>query len=210
MLQGYLGVIRFDLLMESMALILAFIIAFFAFRAYRVTDIKPFLYLGVGFLLMGIGMLSRVTSISYILWLLAIAEWPTTTIRRMLQSAEMTYSGLRVASYVVFAATYAYASTKRLSTSMAMLPLQVLIYNPFFEVISALLLAFVVAWTGVNYAQNKSAESGLVLVGFSLLLLSHVFFVFTPVGFGFYLSAHLLQLLALSFVMSAVVRASRI
>jgi hypothetical protein len=196
--------------MESIAMILAFIIAFFAFRAYRLTDVKPFLYLGVGFLLMGIGMLSRVSSISYIIWLMRFADWPATVFRRMIQSAEMTYSGLRVASYVVFAATYAYASTRRLSASMAVLPLQVLIYNPIFEMVSALLLAFVVAWTGVNYAQNKTAESGLVLLGFSLLLLSHVFFVFTPIGAGFYFSAHLLQLLALCFVMSAVVRASRI
>jgi hypothetical protein len=210
LLEGYLGVIRFDILMESIAMILAFIIAFFAFRAYRLTDVKPFLYLGVGFLLMGIGMLSRVSSISYIIWLMRFADWPATVFRRMIQSAEMTYSGLRVASYVVFAATYAYASTRRLSASMAVLPLQVLIYNPIFEMVSALLLAFVVAWTGVNYAQNKTAESGLVLLGFSLLLLSHVFFVFTPIGAGFYFSAHLLQLLALCFVMSAVVRASRI
>jgi hypothetical protein len=210
LLEGYLGVIRFDILMESIAMILAFIIAFFAFRAYRLTDVKPFLYLGVGFLLMGIGMLSRVSSISYIIWLMRFADWPATVFRRMIQSAEMTYSGLRVASYVVFAATYAYASTRRLSASMAVLPLQVLVYNPIFEMVSALLLAFVVAWTGVNYAQNKTAESGLVLLGFSLLLLSHVFFVFTPIGAGFYFSAHLLQLLALCFVMSAVVRASRI
>jgi hypothetical protein len=210
LLEGYLGVIRFDILMESIAMILAFIIAFFAFRAYRLTDVKPFLYLGVGFLLMGIGMLSRVSSISYIIWLMRFADWPATVFSRMIQSAEMTYSGLRVASYVVFAATYAYASTRRLSASMAVLPLQVLIYNPIFEMVSALLLAFVVAWTGVNYAQNKTAESGLVLLGFSLLLLSHVFFVFTPIGAGFYFSAHLLQLLALCFVMSAVVRASRI
>mgnify|MGYP006977947032 CR=1 FL=1 len=210
MLEGYLGVIRFDLIMESIAMILAFIIAFFAFRAYRVTDMKPFLYLGVGFLLMGIGMLSRVASISYILWLMRFTDWPTTVFRRMIQSAEMTYSGLRVASYVVFAATYGYASTRRLSASMAVLPLQVLVYSPLFEMVSALLLAFVVAWTGINYAQNKTTESGLVLLGFSLLLLSHVFFVFTPIAAGFYFSGHLLQLLALCFVMSAVVRASRI
>lgn len=196
--------------MESVAMVLALIIAYFAFRAYRVTDVKPFLYLGVGFLLMGIGMLTRVASISYLLWLLSTAEWPQAIFRRMIQSAEMTYSGLRVASYVVFAATYAYASTRRLSATMAVLPLQVLIYSPFFEVVSALLLAFVVAWTGVNYAVNKTAEAGLVLTGFSLLLLSHVFFIFTPVGALFYLSAHLLQLLALCFVMYAVMRASRI
>lgn len=64
---GYLLIVRFDLFMESIALILAFIIALLAFRAYRVTDVKPFLYLGFGFLLMGIGMLTRVASVSYIL-----------------------------------------------------------------------------------------------------------------------------------------------
>lgn len=206
---GFLGLIRFDLIMESIALILAFIVALLAFRAYRVTDVKPFLYLGLGFLLMGIGMLSRVISISYTLWLLSFTDWPVGVYRRMLQSAELTYSGLRVASYIVFAATYGYALTRRLTASMAILPLQVLVYNPFFELISALLLAFVVAWTGINYASCRTTESGLIFAGFGLLLASHIFFIFTPLGFGFYLSAHLLQLLALCSMITATLRAGR-
>lgn len=200
--------VRFDLLMESIALILAFIIALLAFRAYRVTDVKPFLYLGLGFLLMGIGMLTRVVSVSYILWLISTTEWPPAVFRRMLQSAEAICSALRVSSYIVFAATYAYASTRRLTaTSMAFMPLQVLIYSPLFDAVSAFLLAFVVAWTAINYAVNKTVESGLVLAGFALLLVSHVFFIFTPLNISFYFSAHLIQLLALCLVMTAVLRA---
>ncbi|MEM3807703.1 MAG: hypothetical protein QW413_03820 [Nitrososphaerota archaeon] len=206
---GVLGIIRFDLLMESIALILAFIVALLAFRAYRVTDLRPFLYLGLGFLLMGIGMLSRVISVSYLLWLLSFTNWPPGVYGRMIQSAELTYSGLRVASYAIFAATYGYALTRRLTATMAILPIQVLIYNPFFEAVSALLLAFVVAWTGINYTLCRTTESGLILTGFTLLLVSHVLFIFTPLGFVFYLSAHLIQLLALCSMIIATLRARK-
>ncbi len=66
------------------------------------------------------------------------------------------------------------------AAAAAVFPIYRLFFIPWLELVAVTMLAFVVVSTFMNWHLRKSSESALVLLGFGLILLSHVFFLFLP------------------------------
>ncbi|MEM0349940.1 MAG: hypothetical protein QXE96_05835 [Candidatus Caldarchaeum sp.] len=195
-------IVRLDIIFEVISFFISIAISAVALAAGRRTGSRSLTLLAIGFLLMAIAMFIRVALTSWAL------NFPTSTPPRLrilptlvLQIQELVYSVVRISGYVVFLILYSsYSSSgKQPQAMLAISP--AIIYNPLFEAISAILLAFVV------YQLVKSREHGgspYVLIGFLLLLLSHILFLLLPLSIGIYFLAQFTQLLSLLLFLTAV------
>jgi len=116
---------------------------------------------------------------------------------------ELVYSVVRLAGYIIFLYLYATYPVKGTSATIAILPISI-IYNPVFEAVSATILGFIVYQLAAASRIKTPQRSGLVLAGFTLLLISHLLFLLTPITLFFYFVAHLLQLVSLTAFLAAV------
>jgi hypothetical protein len=106
--------------------------------------------------------------------------------------------GLTVTIYVVtqlvaygfFAITYilkavdsveAHKETVTVAVTAAAIPLVKLFFIPGLEIIAIAFLGFISVSTFANWLLKKSTASALVSLGFGLMLLSHVFFLFMAI-----------------------------
>ncbi|GBC72568.1 hypothetical protein HRbin03_00399 [archaeon HR03] len=195
-------IVRLDIIFEAISFFISLAIFAVALAAARRTGSRSLTLLALGFLLMALAMFIRVALTSWAL------NFPMTTPPRLrifptvvLQIQELVYSVVRISGYVVFLYLYSsYPSSKKEAEGLfAVAP--VIIYNPLFETVSALLLAFVV----YQLAKNRVyGGSGYVLLGFSLLLFSHLLFLLLPLSFAIYFLAQFTQLLSLILFLTAV------
>jgi len=193
--------------MESVSFLISFAIAYFALRAYRVTRQKGILYLHLGFLLMAVAMLARVVSVSSLL-LVSEPVAPRGSLDVLLFTVEVVYSAVRFLAYGIFVLMYARHSLRQ-PEGLVLAVLPFLVYNPFFELGAALLLIYVVLQTALNWLVSKKVEASLVFVGFALLMVSHVLFLLTLRGFGFYLAGQASQLAGLMLMLAMVVKVNK-
>lgn len=195
-------IVRLDIIFEAISFFISLAIFAVALAAARRTGSRSLTLLALGFLLMSLAMFIRVALTSWAL------NFPMTTPPRLrifptvvLQIQELVYSVVRISGYVVFLYLYSsYTSSKKEDEGLfAVAPL--IIYNPLFEAVSALLLAFVVYQLGKNRMYGGSVY---VLLGFVLLLLSHLLFLLLPLSITIYFLAQFTQLLSLILFLTAV------
>lgn len=195
-------IVRLDVIFEAISFFISLAIFAVALAAARRTGSRSLTLLALGFLLMSLAMFIRVALTSWAL------NFPMTTPPRLrifptvvLQIQELVYSVVRISGYVVFLYLYSsYTSSKKEGEGLfAVAPL--IIYNPLFEAVSALLLAFVVYQLGKNRMYGGSVY---VLLGFVLLLLSHLLFLLLPLSITIYFLAQFTQLLSLILFLTAV------
>lgn len=193
--------LRIDVLLEFLAAVLGLTISLLSLEASRRLGSRTLLYLGLGFLLMALAMLSRTIAVTALLSAGSLPEIGRLGIISQLITLELLYSVIRISSYIVF--IYLYVTTPPAPRSIP--ALAAIIFNPSFELVSAILLLPVVYRTGQNSLGGDNPFAWTVFTGFALLLASHLAFLFSGQSFTFYLAGHLLQLLALSLFFLALV-----
>ncbi|MCS6784997.1 MAG: hypothetical protein RMI43_00360 [Candidatus Caldarchaeum sp.] len=198
-----LSIIRLDILFETISLVISFAIALAAFAGSRKTGSRSLTLLSIGFFLMAGAMLLRVVLTSWALTVPLSRHMPWRIFPLIiLQTQELVYSVARVGAYAVFLHLYSSYSLSRSQQSTALVAITTsLIYNPFFEAVSAVLLAIVVYQL---FKAKGPGESSFVIYGFILLLVSHLLFLALPVWLTFYFVAQFLQLVALTLFLTAV------
>ena len=103
-------------------------------------------------------------------------------------------------SYIVFLYLYAAYPLKKDGGLYLLTPAS-LIYHPFFEAVSATILAFIV-YQLVTTTRDKQAGYGTA--GFIFLLISHLLFIATPLSVNLYLLAHFTQMLSFVLFLTGV------
>ncbi|MDW7978626.1 MAG: hypothetical protein RMH74_07465 [Candidatus Caldarchaeum sp.] len=194
------SIVRLDILFESISLILSLSIGSVSFFAWRRLGARTLLLFALGFFLMAAAMLIRVVVVS-----LAFSPFFFSPPLRslpflVLQLQETVYSLIRLLSYIIFLYLYAAHPLKK-SQGVALLAPVSLIYNPFFEAVSAMILGFVVFQLATT---SKEVRPSYGTAAFSLLLISHVLFIATPLSLNFYILAHFVQMLSLILFLTAV------
>ncbi|MEM3095782.1 MAG: hypothetical protein QW756_01375 [Nitrososphaerota archaeon] len=199
--QGFLLALRLDILFEVVSAAFSLTIAVLSLSASRRLGSKTLLQLGLGFLLISAAMLFRSISVAGLISI--VWQLPRGAFFSQLFLTETLYSVLRIAGYIVFVHLYAsyLGRTGEKASYMAQI---IAIYNPAFETASAILLAFVVYRTGINWASGRRPSSWTVFLGFTSLLASHLLFTLTNISFTFYLAGHFAQLVSLSLFLLAV------
>jgi hypothetical protein len=174
-------------IMEFASSFISFIIGYYALKAYRATSVRGLFLLYWGFIILGVGTFLRVFTATYIN--VMIGHQARAQLVSLINLVALIYSITQLVAYSLFVATYVFQSrptgekaavTGTVVAAAAVFPIYRLFFIPWLELVAVTMLAFVVVSTFMNWHLRKSSESALVLLGFGLILLSHVFFLFLP------------------------------
>jgi ABC-type xylose transport system permease subunit len=191
-----LGIIRLDLIFELISGIIALMVTYYATKAYRLTGQKRLSDLSTGFLVLSAGMFGRVIGT----WYFLVRE-PTEIV---LGIVTVAYGVSRIMAYIIFVIstrpTHREPQAEE-TTGVTMLLMATFLVNTSLEVVAILVLVVVVLQAILNYLTTRSKFARYVLLGFLLLLLSHVMMAQVTTAPGLYLLSQGAQLLGfLSFL----------
>lgn len=175
--------------MELVSFLIAFAVAYQAFKGYRLTKDRTFLYLQFSFILLAAGLLA-----DGLAGLLLLRGALTS---RLAPLTELGYTILflsQVVAYVTLIYAYLQKTRSLALESLALVTIPLLGYNITSELILVFLLFFISAQTAINFSVRKNSASFLVMLAFGMLTLSHLFFMLTPFDPRLFVFAHVAQL----------------
>lgn len=188
-----IALIRLDLLFESISGIIAMIIAYYATKAYNLTEQKRLSDLSTGFLVLSIAMFSHVIGTWWFFVRLGI-EGPIPEVATTTTVVTLTYHFLQIMAYVLFAISTRRGSRVKQPEMIMLMALPILI-DIDLELITVFMMLVVVLQALLNYATVRSRFALYVLSGFFLIFLSHVFLLTAGENVIRYLLSQALQLL---------------
>ncbi|MHA1965485.1 MAG: hypothetical protein ACXACG_15215 [Candidatus Thorarchaeota archaeon] len=203
-----LQLIRLDSIFEVFSGIIALIVTIYATRAYNLTGQKRLSDLSTGFLVLSAGMFGRIIGT----WYFLIRYGTDFEAGGLIFSiVTIAYGASRIMAYVLFViATRPPRREPQEVSGVSMLLMAALLVDPSLEVIAILVLVIVVLQAIVNYMSTRSHFARYVLVGFLLLLLSHILMAQVAINSGFYLLSQATQLLGFLFLLVMLIKAGRV
>jgi len=204
---------RLDILIQFFGTIVATFIAYYTYKAYRLTSKKTYLYLSVAFGLLALNLLVYAIAIP----LLAIYYvgsgfitnlLPMSTLLLGVKVLNALYVFSILAAYTLLIFAYSNALERRIITFLTTLFILLLsissvyLYKiiPFetsvaFNVVSLILIGTIIYYTYNNYARKKNKNTLFVLSAFVLIGLYHLLTLLEGFGNMFFLAGHFAQLL---------------
>ncbi len=209
-MQPELAIIRLDLIFETISGIIALVVTYYATKAYNLTGQKKLSDLSTGFLVLSTGMFGRVIGTWYFI------QSGDGGSQFVITIVTIAYGFSRIMAYVLFA-----ISTRRTqprleqdefnNNGLAMMLLATFLVDPNLEIIAILVLIVVVLQSILNYMSTRSKFALYVLIGFGLLLLSHIWMaqVDSTASGGLYLLSQGAQLLGFLSLLVMLIQAGR-
>ena len=203
-----LQLIRLDSIFEVFSGVIALIVTIYATRAYNLTGQKRLSDLSTGFLVLSAGMFGRIIGT----WYFLIRYGTDFEAGGLIFSiVTIAYGASRIMAYVLFViATRPPRKNPQEMAGVSMLFMAALLVDPSLEVIAILVLVIVVLQAIVNYMSTRSRFARFVLVGFFLLLLSHILMAQVATNPGSYLLSQATQLLGFLSFLVMLVKAGRV
>ncbi len=207
-MQPDFAILRLDLLFEVISGIIALMVTYYATKAYRLTGQKKLSDLSTGFLVLSVGMFGRVIGTWYFLQL---GEEGTGLIFSIVTIA---YGASRIMAYILFVISTRPTHThveqeSQNANGIGMMLLATFLVDPNLEIVAILVLVIVVLQAILNYMSTRSKFALYVLIGFFLLLLSHIWMAGVIANPGLYLLSQGAQLLAFLSLMVMLIKAGR-
>ncbi len=165
--------IRLDLAFESISGIIALIIAYYATKAYNLTDEKRLADLSTGFLVLAIGMFSHVIGTWYFYVRLGIEGDIVPEVRTTMTIVTLVYHFLQIMAYGLFVLSTRRGGRARQPEMVTLMALPVLLDSNL-ELITILLMLVVVVQALMNYATVRNRFALYVFSGFFLIFLNHL------------------------------------
>ena len=192
----------FDIGMEILFAIITCLVAVFAFKINKVTKERKIWLLGVAFLLMGLSYIF-LGVINY--WFAQIAS---EQFREVSIGEIQTVGIVGVYLYMILFTSglvtlgYLTAGMKKGKTYYLLFGLSLLVIASSFyklitfRILAVFLLSFIAYQYFDDYLKNKNKKEFWILLSFTILFLSSVCFIFSPVYYPAYIVGHLFELLA--------------
>jgi len=211
-LRGPIWFYKLDTLIQFFGAIVALLISYYTYKAYKLSSKKSHLYFSIAFALLGLNLL--IYSIVLPAWMVVYAgsgfivdifSLPVLLLASKILNILYVFSYLFAYSLLIF--VYSKIERKSMMAIVAFLTLVVSVYSSIiyssystqifmaFNIISLVLLSLIVFFTYDNYTLKKNKSSLLVLSAFILIAASHLLMVFESLSNAFFLSAHIAQLL---------------
>ena len=207
-MQAGLAIIRLDLVFEFISGVIALIVTYYATKAYNLTGQKRLSDLSTGFLVLSAGMFGRVIGTWYFLVKYGVdfqAGGEVITI------VTIAYGASRIMAYVLFViATRPPKRRPQEVPGSSMLLMATFLVDPDLEVIAIIVLVIVVLQAVVNYMSTRSKFARYVLIGFFLILLSHILMAQVTDNPGFYLLSQAAQFLGFLSFLALLVQVGRV
>lgn len=192
--------------METISALISFSIAYFAMKAYKLTGNKSLMYLYFGFSVLGAGMITRVIASTYIALLIKELE---IKIRNLIFTISMIYGLMRTIAYILFTLAYVHRTKIEIEQGAVTATIIPIILNPYFELVEMTLLIYVTAQAAINFIESRNVNSMLIFVGFTLILISHIAFMFSIIISQMYILAHLIQLIGFICMLLMLIKVGR-
>ena len=204
-----IGLIRLDLLFETISGIIALIVTYYATKAYRLTGQKKLADLSTGFLVLSAGMFGRVIGTWY--FFVQVGEVGSQLIIAIVTIA---YGASRIMAYVLFVISTRPSHKPdnqaiQNGTAISLLLMATFLVDTSLEIIAIMVLVVVVLQSILNYLSTGSKFARYVLVGFVLLLLSHIWMAQVATAPGLYLLSQGAQLLGFLSLLVMLIKAGR-
>lgn len=197
---------KIEIAVESLSAIMAFVIWYYAYRAYRFLSSVSLLFLSASFLLLAIGLISQ-AAYTYLAMPL-IARYRSI----FFGEGYLLYSVLSLAAFLILA--FAYSINERPATlAPAFSPFKNFItlrasFSYVIQVASTILLVFVVAKIFSEYMTKKSSYSFYVGMGFTFMVVQQFVRLVDIDSDVFYIISSIIQLVGFAFILFAVWRVS--
>ena len=208
-MQADIGIIRLDLIFETISGIIALLVTYYATKAYRLTGQKKLSDLSTGFLVLSTGMFGRVVGTWYF-----FVQFGEIGSNLVISIVTIAYGVSRIMAYILFAIstrprhTHSQQETQT-GAGISMALLATFLVDPSLEIIAILVLIIVVLQAILNYTTTRSKFALYVLVGFFLLLLSHIWMAGVLLNPGLYLLSQGAQLLGFLSLLVMLIQAGR-
>jgi len=189
-------------LMEMISALISILIGYAASKAYKASSAKSLLFLYLGFIILGLGIFLRTMTATYFVLVNRITDTVSTSLAGLSNVAGIVFTLTQLAAYSLFVATYAYQSKGLDQQAIgiggvsvaAIFPVARLFYIPTLEIIAIALLGFVALSSMINWLHRRTLNSALVFAGFSLMLTSHILYLFMIFNEGLLFLGQLSQL----------------
>ena len=223
----------FDSVMYFISSAVGLMLSFYFHRMHMISSEKKHLYVHFGFLLLSIGLI--VMSITSLFNFAAHVACPTdktctSGLLGNLFSLEdfsyLVYFGFSIFAYLLFILVYAeeYLKSSKVFVVIFLSYLILLIvflpikaghglwysYNEYFHLTSFIMLLFVSFRSFMNYTELKRFNALLVAVSFSLISVSHLFYLFSFVSEWMYVLGHVLTLLGFTGFFMLIMKAMKL
>jgi hypothetical protein len=203
------GIIRLDLIFEVISGIIALMVTYYATKAYRLTGQKKLSDLSTGFLVLSTGMFGRVIGTWYF-----IVQFGGEGSGLIFSIVTIAYGMSRIMAYILFVISTRprHAHTEQEPQDLngaGLMLLATFLVDPSLEIIAILVLVIVVLQAILNYMSTRSKFARYVLIGFFLLLLSHILMANVAAEPGLYLLSQGAQLLGFLSLLVMLIQAGR-
>jgi len=197
------------LIFETISGIIALIVTYYATKAYRLTGQKKLSDLSTGFLVLSAGMFGRVIGTWY--FFVQLGEAGSQLI---ISIVTIAYGASRIMAYILFVISTRPSHTPnnqeiQNGTGISLLLMATFLVDPSLEIITIMVLIVVVLQSILNYLSTGSKFARYVLVGFILLLLSHIWMAQVATAPGLYLLSQGAQLLGFLSLLVMLIKAGR-
>ena len=208
-MQAELGIIRLDLLFETISGIIALMVTYYATKAYRLTGQKKLSDLSTGFLVLSAGMFGRVVGTLYF-----ITQYGEVGSNLIISIVTIAYGMSRIMAYILFVISTRpskahFEQEGQNNAGISMMLMATFLVDTSLEIVAILVLVVVVLQAVLNYMSTRSKFARYVLIGFFLLLLSHIWMAGVAANPGLYLLSQAAQLLGFLSMLLMLIQAGR-
>jgi len=191
-------ILGYDIVMSFVSSAAAFIISYYAYRAYSATKKKSFLLLQLGFTFAGLGLLldSALLSAAII-----------SKVFHLTATGYTLYFASTLIAYILILSSYAVDKLEISGASVAsVLPL--IGFGALPEGILLTLAGAITIQLGLNFTLNRSLDRLLIFLAFGFIFLGHLSFLLQAMRFvGFLIAGHVFRFLGFSSFLAFILRA---
>lgn len=201
-LRGPVWVYILDAAIQFVGAIIALLVAGYGYKAYKLTARNRYLYFSLAFILLGIGLLIFALVIPALFYYYKF--YPNVYAGGLLyvsRTLNFIYMFAILMAYTLFVFIYSRIERKSIMALLAALVLSLVVYSFVyisfigFNLISGMLLVFVIFYTSKNWLRRRNFNSLLVVLTFCLIAVSHALFIVGGFKNIFYFFAHGAQLI---------------
>jgi len=178
----------FDSAMYLVSAIIGFLVSFYAFRLFELTQKKFHFYLYLGFTVLSMGLLTIAITSGYVY---------LDYFRTGQYIGSDPYSSVDDFGYWIYYAAslvgYALLTMIYLPEKAKFLPLLIPVWTkgfPYFQILSFFLLSYITFRSVINFVKKKNLNTFLVFLAFGGIALYHLLLFFTFFGKIIYVVAH--------------------
>jgi hypothetical protein len=170
-------------IMDLISSFISILVGYQAFKSYKVSSAKGFLYLYFGFIILGVGIFLRAITVTFFVLVFRVMEDIPSSFLSLTNFAGIVFTATHLVAYSLFIATYVVQAGSLGQQDLgvgvaAVFPIVRLFYIPTLELLAITMLGFVVVNSLMNYLHQRSLNSALVFFGFSFMFFSHLLFLF--------------------------------